>query len=89
VATWPRAACAPCASTRGSKPDDLFGVRGGGRRRGDQDLCEGPRWRVVQRAAQTRDGELRVIVVLGVGVAHPKTGEESIYAAAERLLRRL
>jgi hypothetical protein len=39
--------------------------------------------------AETRDGELRVIVVLGVGCAHPAPGEESIYVAAERLLRRL
>jgi hypothetical protein len=30
-----------------------------------------------------------VIVVLGVGVAHPAPGAESIYVAAERLLRRL
>jgi hypothetical protein len=30
-----------------------------------------------------------VIVVLGVGVAHPAPGGESIYVAAERLLRRL
>jgi hypothetical protein len=74
---------------RASRPDDLFGARRPQRRRRDQDACDGPRWRVVYRAAQTRDGQLRVIVVLGVGVAHPKPGEESIYAAAERLLRRL
>jgi hypothetical protein len=30
-----------------------------------------------------------VIVVLGVGCAHPAPGEESNYVAAERLLRRL
>jgi hypothetical protein len=74
---------------RASRPDDLFGARRGQRRRGDQDVCDGPRWRAVYRVAETRDGQLRVIVVLGVGVAHPKPGEESIYAAAERLLRRL
>jgi hypothetical protein len=74
---------------RTSDPDDLFGARRGSRRAGNEDPCEGPRWRVVYRAAETRDGELRVIVVLGVGVAHPEPGEESIYVAAERLLRRL
>jgi hypothetical protein len=35
------------------------------------------------------NSELRVIVVLGVGTAHPAPGGESIYVAAERLLRRL
>ena len=40
------------------------------------------------QAAEARDGELRVIVVLGVGRAHPAPGGESIYVAAERLLRR-
>jgi hypothetical protein len=74
---------------RASNPDDLFGARRGERRSGDQDPSDGPRWRVVYRAAETRDGELRVIVVLGVGVAHPEPGEESIYVAAERLLRRM
>ena len=73
---------------RSSDPDDLFGRRRP-RRAGDQDLAAGPRWRVVYRAAETRDGELRVIVLLGVGVAHPPPGAESIYVAAERLLRRL
>jgi hypothetical protein len=72
-----------------SEPDDLFGRRRPARRAGDEDLAAGPRWRVVYRAAETRDGELRVIVVLGVGCAHPAPGEESIYVAAERLLRRL
>ena len=74
---------------RSSDPDDLFGRRRPRRRAGGQDLAAGPRWRVVYRAAETRDGELRVIVVLGVGVAHPAPGEESIYVAAEWLLRRL
>jgi threonine dehydratase len=35
------------------------------------------------------NSEPRVIVVLGVGCAHPAPGEESIYVTAERLLRRL
>lgn len=74
---------------RSSDPDDLFGRRRPRRRAGGQDLAAGPQWRVVYRAAETRDGELRVIVVLGVGVAHPAPGAESIYVAAERLLRRL
>jgi hypothetical protein len=74
---------------RASVPDDLFGRRRPKRRKGNEDLAAGPRWRVVYRAAETRDGELRVIVVLGVGCAHPEPGGESIYVAAERLLRRL
>jgi hypothetical protein len=74
---------------RSSDPDDLFGRRRPRPRAGGQDLAVGPRWRVVYRAPETRDGELRVIVVLGVGVAHPASGAESIYVAAERLLRRL
>jgi hypothetical protein len=72
-----------------SDPADLFGSRRPPRRAGDEDLAGGPRWRVVYRAAETRDGGLRVIVVLGIGRAHPASGEESIYVAAERLLRRL
>jgi hypothetical protein len=36
--------------------------------------------------AETPDRELRLIVVLAVGIAHPKPGHPSAFELAERLL---
>ena len=72
------------------KPDDLFGNRPGPRRRGDQDLDQGPKWRIVYAArAAPRTGVL-LIVVLAVGQAHPPGPQPTVYElAAQRLERRM
>ena len=36
--------------------------------------------------AQTPDRELRLIVVLAIGIAHPKPGQRSAFERAEKLL---
>ena len=69
------------------RPADLFGPRHRSPRRGGQDPGEaGPRWRIVYWPAQTPDRELRLIVVLAIGIAHPKPGQRSAFELAEQLL---
>jgi hypothetical protein len=74
---------------RHSRPDDLFGSAAVRRRRGDEDLAAGPAWRVVYRLLEARRSDVRVVQVLAVGRAHVEPGQEDVYAAATRLLRRL
>ena len=83
AATSPRVACAPSTSTR-QHPDDLFGARRTERRSGGTDPSAGPRFRVVYRAAETRDGELRVIGMRGGFDITPNSSpsERSLPAAA-------
>lgn len=70
-------------------PDDLFGNRPAARRRGNQDLGEGPQWRIVYVTRTAPRSELRVIVVLAVGQAHPPRSQPTVYElAAQRLERR-
>ena len=71
-----------------SQPDDLFGARRPPRRYGDQDLAAGPRWRVVYVLLEANRAEVCAVVVLAVGRAHTEPGDEDVYLAAERLLRR-
>jgi hypothetical protein len=73
---------------RDSRPDDLFGARRPPRRRGDQDLAEGPRFRVVYVPIEARAAEVRLIVVLAVGPAHEDPSRD-VYLAAERTARRV
>jgi hypothetical protein len=73
---------------RDSRPDDLFGARRPPRRRGNEDLAEGPRFRVVYIPIEARATELRLIVVLAVGAAHDDPRRD-VYAAAERIARRV
>jgi hypothetical protein len=73
---------------RQSRPEDLFGGRRPARRAGDQDLAEGPRWRVVYALLEATRADVRVVVVLAVGRAHTAPGQDDVYLAAERLLRR-
>ena len=69
------------------RPGELFGPRHRSPRRGDQDPSEaGPPWRIVYWPGQTPDRELRLIVVLAVGIAHPKPGQRSAFELAEQLL---
>jgi hypothetical protein len=73
---------------RDSRPDDLFGARRPPRRRGDQDLAEGPRFRVVYVPIEARATELRLVVVLAVGAAHDDPSRD-VYLAADRIARRV
>ena len=73
---------------RDSRPDDLFGARRPPRRRGSDDLAEGPRYRVVYIPIEARAAELRVIVVLAVGAAHDDPSRD-VYIEAERVARRV
>ena len=71
-------------------PDDLFGNRPRPRRRGDQDLDRGPKWRIVYVARAARRTGVRLIVVLAVGRAHPPAPQSTVYElAAQRLQRRM
>lgn len=81
--------CRAVRFDRDSDPDDLFGARPTASRRGDQDPSAGPRWRVVYWMRETIDQQLRLIVVLAVGIAHPQPGQSSVFEAAERQLTAL
>jgi hypothetical protein len=74
---------------RDSRPDDLFGGEPVARRRGDQDPSAGPRYRVVYRLLEARRSDVRVVQVLGVGLAHVNAGEQDVYVRAAQLLERL
>ncbi|MFZ0972734.1 MAG: hypothetical protein WAN22_10955 [Solirubrobacteraceae bacterium] len=70
------------------RPEELFGPRHPSPRRGDENPGEaGPRWRIVYWPAETPDRELRLIVVLAIGITHPKPGQRSAFELAERLLK--
>jgi hypothetical protein len=73
---------------RDSRPDDRFGARRPPRRRGSDDLADGPRFRVVYIPIEARATELRLIVVLAVGAAHYDPRRD-VYAAAERIACRV
>jgi hypothetical protein len=74
---------------RRSRPDDLFDGGAVRRRRGNEDLAAGPRWRVVYRLLEARRSDVRVVQVLAVGRAHVEPGQEDVYGAAARMLDRL
>jgi hypothetical protein len=78
-----REKCRAVRFDRDSDPDDLFGSRPRARRRGNQDLSAGPRWRIVYWMRETPSGTARLIVVLAVGIAHPKPGGRSVFKDAE------
>ena len=75
--------CRALRFDRDSDPNDLFGSRPTARRRGNQDLSVGPRWRIVYWMRETSDRQARLIVVLAVGIAHPKPGGRSVFKDAE------
>ena len=78
--------CRAVRFARGDDPDDLFGRRPRATRSGNQDPSLGPGWRIVYWVRETPDRRLRVIVVLAVGIAHPKPGQPSAFELAERVL---
>jgi hypothetical protein len=70
-----------------SKPDDLFGSSARPARRGDQDLAEGPKWRIVYSIREAPNAGVRLIVILAVGEGHPQPARRSAYELAEARLR--
>ena len=66
--------CRAVRFDRDNNPDDLFGGRRIASRTADEDPSSGPRWRIVFWPAETKDREVRLIVVLTVGIAHPRSG---------------
>jgi hypothetical protein len=68
-------------------PNDLLGGKPRAMRAGDDDLSRGPRWRIVYWVRETRDREIRVIVILAVGIAHPKSGRVSVFDHAAETLK--
>ena len=81
------ARCRAVRFDHGDDPGDLFGSRRRASRAGDEDPSRGPRWRIVYWVRETRDRRLRIVVVLGVGVAHPQPGQRSAFELAARLLQ--
>jgi hypothetical protein len=82
-----RERCRAVRFDRNDDPDDLFGGRRRATRAGDEDPSCGPRRRIVYWVRETQDQRLRMIVVLAVGIAHPKPGQRSVFELAERQLR--
>lgn len=66
---------------RDDHPERLLNPVTTKRRRGDQDLSVGPRWRIVYMVREARATDVRLVVVLAVGEAH---GEgQTVYERAE------
>ena len=74
---------------RHDRPDDLFGVPRPSRRRGDEDLGEGPRWRIVYWLPEAPGVEIRLVVVLAVAQGHTKSPDPNAYELASRRLEAL
>jgi hypothetical protein len=58
-------------------------------RRGDQDLGEGPGWRIVYWLPEASQAQIRLVVVLAVATGHAKLPEPNAYELATRRLRAL
>ena len=66
---------------RHDRPDDLFGARHPTKRRGDEDLGEGPRWRIVYWPPEAPGAEIRLVIVLAIAPGpHETTGPERLQA---------
>jgi hypothetical protein len=74
---------------RDDQPDDLLGGRRSCKRHGDQDLSEGPRYRIVYWVREAPRTDMRVIRVLAVGEGHPDPPRRNAYELARQQLRRL
>jgi hypothetical protein len=74
---------------RNDQPDDLFGGRRPLVRCGDQDLSEGPVWRIVYWTRPALRSGIRLVVVLAIGRGHTRQPAESAYEAAVRQLEPL
>ena len=63
-------------------PDNLFGNRPAPRRRGDQDLSDGPKWRIVYWVQEAPRAGIRLVVILAIGVGHADPGHLTAYERA-------
>jgi hypothetical protein len=72
-----------------SVPGDLLRSRAPAARRGDQDLADGPRWRIVYWVLEAPAAGVRLILILVVGEAHPDPPQRSVYELAWTRLRAL
>jgi hypothetical protein len=71
---------------RHDRPDDLFGASRPAKRRGDQDLSEGPGWRIVYWLLEAPRSQIRLVVILAVAAGHPRPRELNVYELARRRL---
>ena len=74
---------------RDDHPDDVLGARAGAKRRGDEDLSAGPKFRIVYWVREAPRAQVRVIRILAVGEGHPRPPRRSAYELALEQLRRL
>jgi hypothetical protein len=65
-----------------SVPGDLLRSRAPAARRGDEDLADGPRWRIVYWVQEAPGADVRLIIILAVGEAHPDPPRPTIYELA-------
>ena len=71
----------------GDTPEQLFGQGARRVRRGDQDLSEGPPYRVVYITVAIEKLDVKLVIVAAVGRGHTDKDTENAYQAAERVLR--
>jgi hypothetical protein len=74
---------------RDDRPDDLFRARRPPARRGDEDLSEGPVWRIVYWTGEAQRTQTRLVVILAVGRGHARPPDPDAYELATRRLRAL
>jgi hypothetical protein len=74
---------------RDDRPEDLLRSRRVASRRGDQDLCEGPQYRIVYLAREAPGAGVRLIVILAVGKGHARPPDRDAYQLAETHVHRL
>lgn len=72
-----------------SNPEDLLRSRRVATRCGNDDLAEGPRYRIVYQAREAPASEIRLIIVLAVRLGHAQPPSRCAYDLAEDHLRRL
>ena len=74
---------------RHDRPDDLFGARRPSKRRGDEDLSEGPGWRIVYWLPEAPRSQIRLVVILAVAAGHTRPPDLNAYELASRRLEAL
>ena len=74
---------------RHDRPDDLFGAHRPAKRRGDEDLSEGPGWRIVYWLLEAPRSQIRLVVILAVAGGHTRPPELNAYELARRRLEAL
>ena len=70
---------------RHDRQDELFGARRPAKRRGDEDLGQGPAWRIVYWLPEAPQSEIRLVIVLAVAQGHTKSDPNAYELASRRL----